>query len=351
MISAARWKELEPLLDEALDLAPEARDAFLAKTATTDPELHVELDALLRQAEHAMAVSLLDGSAGETFSSLLRDDPATLAPMLRRVLADRYSIVRQIGRGGMATVYLAHDVQHNRPVAIKVLRPDLSTTIGAERFARELRLMATIDHPHIVGVLDSGDAEGSLWMAMPFISGESVRERLAREGQLPLTEALAIAQQSAIALGFAHARGVIHRDIKPDNVLLSDGQAYIADFGIARAMQASEQAITATGMTIGTPAYMAPEQATADKRLDARVDVYALGAVLYEMLAGAPAVTGPTPQAILMRSMRSSPRAIHPVRREVSRELDAVLLKAMSRAPGDRYDSMSAFGAALSAFS
>ncbi len=350
MISAARWKELEPLLDEALDLAPEARDAFLATTSSTDPELHAVLHALLRQAEQAMAVSLLDGSASGTFASLLRDDPAAIESILRRVLAQRYSIVRQIGTGGMATVYLAYDIHHDRQVAIKVLRPDLSSTIGAERFARELRLMAAIDHPHIVGVLDSGDAEGSLWMAMPFINGESLRQRMAREAQLPLTEALSIARQSATALAFAHARGVIHRDIKPDNILLSDGQAFIADFGIARAMQASEKAITATGMTIGTPAYMAPEQAAADKQLDGRVDVYALGAVLYEMLGGSPAFTGPTPQAILMRSMRSSPRAIHPIRRDVSPALDAVMLKAMARSPNDRYESMSAFGAAISAF-
>ena len=262
-------------------------------------------------------------------------------------LADRYAIIRPLGAGGMATVYLANDLRVDRQVAIKVLRADLSQTVGAARFAREVQLVATFEHPNIVGALDSGEAAGHFWLAMPFIDGESLRQRMARDGALPLDESLSIVHQVADALGYAHGRGVMHRDIKPDNILLADGHAFVVDFGIARAIQSNAQALTNTGMSVGTPAYMAPEQAAGSKDLDGRVDVYALGSVLYEMLAGTPAFTGPNRMAIMVRARNTDPRPIHRVRAAVTPALDAVILKAMSRTPTERYATMSAFRDAI----
>ncbi len=266
-----------------------------------------------------------------------------VAPELAQGLAGRYTLLSEIGAGGMATVYLARDLTHDRPVAIKVLHTDLGHSVGVERFAREIRTVATLDHPKIVGVLDSGETGGRLWFAMPFVNGESLRERIERVGPLPIDEALAIFDEAADALAYAHTRGVIHRDIKPDNILLSGGHAYVADFGIARAVEAVGETLTATGTAIGTPAYMAPEQASGEKVLTPRVDIYALGSVLYEMLAGAAAFSGPSVQAILVRAMTSDPQPIHPIRTAVSPALDAVILRAMSRTPTDRFASMGEF--------
>jgi serine/threonine-protein kinase len=200
-------------------------------------------------------------------------------------LAGRYVIERQLGRGGMATVYLAQDLQHERPVALKVLHPELAASLGAERFQREIRMAAKLQHPHILGVYDSGSIDEYLWFTMPFVEGESLRDRIDREGQLSIPEAVRITREAALALDFAHRHGVVHRDIKPENILLIDGQAMVADFGIARAMQGGDESLTQTGMSIGTPAYMSPEQASGEKNIDARTDIYALGCVLYEMLA------------------------------------------------------------------
>ena len=343
----ARWAELEPLLDAALERPPEERDAFVANVAVTDPELSVELSALLRDASRLTALPLLDQSAGAVFASLLKEDPEVVARALEKALTGRYTILKKLGAGGMATVYLAHDIQHDRKVALKVLHPDLSHTVGAERFTREVRLVSTLEHDHIVGVFDSGEADGHLWFTMPFIEGESLRERINRVGQLPLDETLAIFREAASALAFAHARGVIHRDIKPDNIMLADGKAFVADFGIARAIESSGEALTVTGTSVGTPAYMAPEQAAGEKNLTERVDIYALGSVLYEMLAGATAFTGPSVQAIIVRAMTTDPAPIHPIRTAVTPALDAVILKAMSRTPADRFASMTAFSEAV----
>ena len=209
---------------------------------------------------------------------------------LRAGLQDRYAFERELGRGGMATVWLARDLRHDRPVALKVLHPDLAATLGPERFLREIRLAARLQHPHILSVYDSGETAGRLWFTMPYVEGESLRDRIRRERQLPVADAVRLTRESALALDFAHRHGAVHRDIKPENILLVDGQALVADFGIARALGGTEERLTETGLAVGTPAYMSPEQAAADKALDARTDIYSLGIVLYEMLAGRAAV-------------------------------------------------------------
>ncbi len=221
-----------------------------------------------------------------------------LLPRLAAALADRYRIERELGAGGMATVYLARDLRHDRDVAIKVLRPELAAALGAERFLAEVKITARLDHPHILTLIDSGDADGTLFYVMPFVRGESLRTRLARDKQLDIDDALAITTQIASALDYAHRQGVIHRDIKPENILLHEGNAFLTDFGIALAVQqAGGDRLTATGLSLGTPSYMSPEQAAGDRHLDARSDVYALGAVTYEMLAGEPPMTGASVQA------------------------------------------------------
>src|SRR5215467_8091780 len=214
---------------------------------------------------------------------------------LTAVLSDHYRIDRELGQGGMATVYLAEDLRHDRKVAIKVLRPELAAVIGVERFLREIKTIATQQHPHILGLIDSGEVQGSAYYVMPFVEGESLRDRRNREKQLPIPDAVRITSEVASALDYAHRHGVIHRDIKPENILLHDGQAQVADFGIALAVShAGGNRMTETGLSLGTPGYMSPEQATGDRQLDARSDVYSLGCMLYEMLAGEPPHTGPT---------------------------------------------------------
>src|SRR5213596_3477985 len=221
---------------------------------------------------------------------------------LQAALADRYALERELGRGGMATVYLARDLRHGRLVAIKVLRPEIAAALGPERFLREIQTAARLTHPHILPLHDSGEAAGSLFYVMPYIEGESPRDRLEREGQLPLEEALRISREVAAALSHAHSHDVVHRDIKPENILLSGGEAVVADFGIARAIVAAgAETLTDTGLAVGTPGYMSPEQATGAEQLDGRSDVYSLGCVLYEMLAGHPPFLGTTAYEILAR--------------------------------------------------
>jgi serine/threonine-protein kinase len=251
----------------------------------------------------------------------------------------------------MATVFLAHDLKHDRPVALKMLHPDLAAALGPERFHREIMVAARLQHPHILTVLDSGEAAGQLWFTMPFVEGESLRDRLTREKQLPVDAALRIIREAALGLDYAHQHGVVHRDVKPENLLLtSDGSTVVADFGIARALGGDDQQLTSTGIVIGTPAYMSPEQASGSHDIDARTDVYALGCVLYEMLAGQPPYTGATAQAILARAMTEAPRPIHPMRSGVPEALDAVIAKAMAVTSADRYGSAADFAGALGAF-
>jgi serine/threonine-protein kinase len=253
----------------------------------------------------------------------------------------------------MATVYLAQDLRHDRPVALKVLHPELGISLGVERFQREIRLAARLQHPHILTVHDSGEIPGEgpavLWFTMPFIEGETLRSRLSRERQLPVPDALRIIREVADALGYAHEHGVVHRDLKPENVLLTSTHALVADFGIARALSGggADERLTATGLAIGTPAYMSPEQAAGGRELDPRSDVYALGCVLYEMLAGEPPFTGPTPQAIMVRSLSEPPRPLRQVRDTVPPAVEAVVATALAKAPADRYPAARQFAEAL----
>jgi TolB-like protein/tetratricopeptide (TPR) repeat protein len=270
-----------------------------------------------------------------------------LLAKLQASLAGRYVIERELGRGGMATVYLARDLQHERPVAIKVLHPELAASLGAERFQREIRMAAKLQHPHILGVYDSGSVDEYLWFSMPFVEGESLRDRLTREGQMTIPEAVRITREAALALDFAHRHGVVHRDIKPENILLIDGQAMVADFGIARAMQSGGESLTQTGISIGTPAYMSPEQASGERTVDARSDVYSLGCVLYEMLAGEPPFGGPTAQAVIMRVMTEDARSLSAVRSTVSAQLAAVIVQAMAKSAADRFATSAEFARAL----
>jgi len=255
---------------------------------------------------------------------------------LRDGLAGRYEIEREIGRGGMATVYRARDIHHDRPVALKVLHAELAESLGAERFQREIRVAASLQHPHILTVHDSGTTGGYLWFTMPFVEGESLRDRISRERQLPIADAVRITREVALALDYAHRHGIIHRDIKPENILLIDGQAIVADFGIARALGGSNESLTSTGMIIGTPGYMSPEQAAGDRAIDARTDIYSLGSVLYEMLAGEPPFTAATAQAVIARLMTESARPLPNVRSTVSRQLAGAVEQAMAKSPADR---------------
>jgi tRNA A-37 threonylcarbamoyl transferase component Bud32 len=269
---------------------------------------------------------------------------------LRAALADRYELDREIGSGGMAQVYLAHDRQHDRDVAIKVLRPELAAAIGTDRFLREIRIEARLQHPNILPLYDSGTAAGLLYYVMPYVEGETLRERIRREKQLPLGDALQITREVAEALSYAHAHDVVHRDIKPANILLSGTHALVADFGIAKAIsEADADALTGTGIAVGTPEYMSPEQGSGDHGVDARTDIYALGCVLYEMLAGEPSFSGRTAQTILARHRHDTPAPLRTVRPSVSPELEAVVSTALAKVPADRFTSAQRLTEALNA--
>ena len=260
---------------------------------------------------------------------------------------DRYAVERELGRGGMATVYLANDVKHDRQVAIKVLHPELSVTIGSDRFEREIKVAAKLQHPHILGLFDSGDADGLLYYVMPFVKGESLRDRLDREGQLPVDDAIQITLEVADALGHAHAQNIIHRDIKPENILLANGHALVADFGIASAIdESSKQKLTQTGMAVGTPVYMAPEQ-SAGEAVGPSADLYSLGCVLYEMLAGEPPFTGRNAAAIMARHMMETVPSIRIVRQSVPDEVEEAIFAALGKVPADRPQTAAAFSEIL----
>ena len=267
---------------------------------------------------------------------------------LTTTLADRYRVDRELGAGGMATVFLAHDLRHDRDVAIKVLHPDLGAALGGERFLSEIRTTARLQHPHILPLLDSGSADGLLYYVMPLVTGETLRERLAREKQLPADDAIRIASEVADALGYAHELGVIHRDIKPENILLQGDHATVADFGIALAVQqAGGHRMTQTGLSLGTPQYMSPEQAMGERTIDARSDLYSLAAVTYEMLVGEPPFTGPTVQTILARVMTEEPRPIVSQRKSIPDHVEYAVMRGLEKLPADRWGSARAFAAAL----
>jgi len=267
---------------------------------------------------------------------------------LTSALADRYRLERELGQGGMATVYLAEDLKHARKVAIKVLHPELSAVIGGDRFLSEIKTTASLQHPHILGLIDSGEADGLLYYVMPFIEGETLRARLTREKQLPIDDAVRLTKEVASALEFAHKRGIVHRDIKPENILLQDGQALVADFGIALAVQqAGGSRMTQTGMSLGTPAYMSPEQAMGERDLGARSDVYALGAMTYEMLTGEPPFTGPNSQAIVAKVLTEQPPPLRPKRPSVPPAVEHAVLVALQKLPADRFSTAKDFADAL----
>jgi serine/threonine-protein kinase len=267
---------------------------------------------------------------------------------LRAAIAKRYRVERELGAGGMATVYLAQDIKHDRKVALKVLRPELAAVIGAERFLNEILVTANLQHPHILALHDSGEADGYLYYVMPFIEGESLRDRLEREKEMSVEDSVNVASQVAYALDYAHRHNVVHRDIKPENILLHDGQALVADFGISLAVTAAAgDRLTETGLSLGTPQYMSPEQATADRALDARSDIYSLGCVAYEMLVGEPPYTGPSAQAIIARIVTEEPRPITQRRRTVPPHVDAAVGRALEKLPADRFGTATEFANAL----
>jgi Tol biopolymer transport system component len=267
---------------------------------------------------------------------------------LTRVLQDRYAVEKEIGSGGMATVYLARDVRHNRKVALKVLSPELGAVLGPERFLSEIQVTANLQHPNLLPLFDSGEAEGLLFYVMPFIEGESLRDLLVREKQLPIDQAVHLATSVASALDYAHRHGVIHRDLKPENILMHDGQPVVADFGIALAVSnAGGNRITQTGLSLGTPQYMSPEQATGDRAIDGRTDVYSLGAVTYEMLAGEPPHDGKTSQAIIAKVLTDRPRPIHLSRDTVPAHVEAAVDRALAKLPADRFHTAREFAEAL----
>ncbi len=272
----------------------------------------------------------------------------TLADRLGTALAGRYAMERELGQGGMATVYLAHDRRHDRRVAVKVLRPELAAVIGAERFLSEIRTTANLQHPHILPLFDSGEADSFLFYVMPFVGGESLRDRLAREKQLPVGEAVRITSEVASALDYAHRHGVIHRDIKPENILLHDGRALVADFGIALAASAAGTRMTETGMSLGTPMYMSPEQAMGERVLGPATDVYSLGCVLYEMLVGDPPFIGSTAQAIVAKVMTEKPAPPSRMRDTIPAHVEDATLTALEKLPADRFASATEFATALS---
>jgi eukaryotic-like serine/threonine-protein kinase len=272
----------------------------------------------------------------------------TLISRLRTALGDRYTLQHELGAGAMATVFLARDMRHERDVAVKVLRPELMSVQVARRFLTEVRIAASLQHPHVLSLLDSGVADGLLYFVMPYVAGGTLRTRLTRDGPLPLREATRLVRQVADALHHAHARGVVHRDIKPENILMQDGHAVVADFGIALATQPPDGArLTPNGLSVGTPQYMSPEQAAGDVSVDARSDVYALGAVAYELMSGEPPFGGQSAPQVLARVLTETPRAITMMRPNVPRAVDAVIQRALAKLPADRWQTTQEFGAAL----
>jgi serine/threonine-protein kinase len=292
----------------------------------------------------------LEASRSTKLGAYPRQDIALTGTVdqLKGALAKRFTLEKELGRGGMAIVYLARDLRHKRLVALKVLHPELSAVLGPERFLREVETAAGLQHPHILPVFDSGEAGGLLWYTMPYVEGESLRQRLKREVQLPIEDAIRLSREVAETLDYAHRHGVVHRDIKPDNILLTEGHALVADFGIAKAVSsAGGEAITQTGTAVGTPSYMSPEQASPGAPLDGRSDIYSLGCVLYEMLAGEPPFTGPSSQAIIARHCADPPRSMRVVRPGIPLALERAVERALAKVPADRFQTAGEFARSL----
>ena len=341
-LPADLWQRVKAVFITALERAPGERAAFLDQACgREDAAVRREVEALL--AAH---------QASDTFLNTPAAAVAALTPTHRELAEGQtlgpYRVLRTLGQGGMATVYLARDERHHRAVALKVLHPELAHAVGPARFLREIEVAANLTHPHILPLHDSGEAAGLLFYVMPYIEGESLRDRLRRETQLPVEEALQIGREVADALAYAHGQGVIHRDIKPENILLSGGHALVADFGIARALSQPEGAhLTETGMAIGTAAYMSPEQASAASHIDGRSDVYSLGCVVYEMLAGEPPYGGPTAYAIFAKRSSDSVPRVRRLRPSVPEHVDQALTRALAPIPADRPATAAEFAEAL----
>ncbi len=273
----------------------------------------------------------------------------SLQRQLEAALADRYVIERELGRGGMATVYLAEDRKHGRKLAIKVLTPGVAASLGKERFSREIAIVARLAHPHIVSLIDSGEANGLLYYVAPYVSGGSLRDRLDREGRVSLDHALRIAEEVGSGLDYVHRSGFVHRDVKPANVLFADGQAVLGDFGVANAFTEEMDPLTEGGVAVGTPAYMSPEQASGERNLDPRSDIYALGCVVYEMVAGEPPFTGANARAVMAKHVTEPPRPLRAIRPDAGRTVEWAVAKALAKDPAHRFASVAAFTSALRA--
>ncbi len=338
------WKRVEDFFVDVVDLGAEERAERLEGIRETDPELNAQLKSLIEADDEA------DELLGDFEKLISQPDFEPLSdpvPRLSAALEGRYAIERELGEGGMATVYLADDLKHERKVALKVLRPELAALVGAERFLAEIKTTANLQHPHVLPLFDSGEADGFLFYVMPYVEGESLREKLDREHQLSVDEALKITTDVAEALEAAHELGVIHRDIKPANILLSRGNALITDFGIALAVtSAGGDRLTETGLTVGTPHYMSPEQA-AGENIDARSDIYSLAVMLYEMLVGEPPYTGRTAQVILAKRIKDPIPSVRRLRDGVPASVDTTIQQALAAAPVDRFATTAEFTAAL----
>ena len=382
-LSPERWQQVRMAAEGALALNPLARPAFLDEAAGGDPEVRARAERLVLACERAAeSTGFLSGSAAAFASPMIaalqRDSASgTVPPLqpteeqdglpgepgldaLRAALSDRYVVEREIGRGGMATVFLAQDRKHQRPVAVKLLNQQLGAVLGVDRFLAEIQVMARLQHPNLVPLFDSGevrlghpsrpDSPGALFYVMPYVDGESLRARLRREGQLPVREAIEIATAVAGALDHAHRHGVVHRDLKPENILLHDGHALVADFGIALAVsRAGSSRITQTEIRLGTPQYMSPEQISEERAIDGRSDIFALGCVLYEMLAGDPPHTGGSVQSVIARILSEPPRAVRVVRPHVPELVEHALDRALAKLPADRFRTAKEFAVALGA--
>ena len=338
-ILPADWRELDPLIDRVLDAAPERRAALIVELSGGDPDRERALAHLVAECERGLP--LLDRPAAERFSELTVESHHSILPAL---VADRYQVGRELGRGGMACVYLARDVKHGRDVAIKVIRPELAVTLGHERFLREIEIAARLRHPNIVPLYDSGEVGGSLYFVMPYEEGESLRARLDRVGRLSVDDALGVLRDVARALAYAHEHGVVHRDVKPDNVMLSGGAAVVTDFGIAKAVSAAlgdvaGTTLTQTGSGIGTPAYMAPEQATGDPATDHRADIYSFGCLGYELFTGKPPFHGLSKHEIIAGHITTVPRPVEELRPELPPSMAALIARCLEKDPDRRPQS------------
>jgi serine/threonine-protein kinase len=335
-----RWREVEAMFLATRDREPEKRATFLEHACGADIALRNEVESLL--AADQGATGFLEPPGMPSLPT------PELEAELKAALRGRYTIERELGRGGMATVFLGQDLKHHRTVAVKVLRPELAGAIGPDRFLREIEIAAGLSHPHILPLFDSGSHQGLIYYAMPYVDGESLRQRLDRDRQLPIDEALRIAREVGDALGYAHSLGFVHRDIKPENILLSHQHAVVADFGIARVLTAAGgKNLTEAGLALGTPSYMSPEQAVGDSEIDGRSDLYSLGCVLYEMLVGEPPFLGHSAQQILARQVLDAVPPPRTVRPTVPPAVEVALLQALAKVPADRFATVHQFVEAI----